>query len=98
MLRYLLLWIAAGVLIPVLLLTFHYRIGIQIPDETWLFFWPSSIMTMALERPFDLWVTIKVLGFSIFINAVLYLVIGLVLKVIFKVIGSQMYKHESSDV
>ena len=80
--KYLLKWIFASLLIPGVIVTFHQLI--TVPDYLILLFWPSSIVLMALDtnQPPDMWHITYVWSFSLFLNVVAYVVVGLFLRLL----------------
>lgn len=90
MIRYFIIWMAASLVMPVLVATF----GRHLNETLILSFWPGSIVLMSLgaeQRPFiD---AVYAWSMAIALNLVLYLVISLIILSILR-----MYKnHETRN-
>jgi putative effector of murein hydrolase LrgA (UPF0299 family) len=80
MAKYLIKWILASLVMPVLVV-----ISKGIPDDLVLLFWPGSIVLMSLgAEPSSTSRVVGVWGAAVFSNIVLYLVLGLVTYCIYR--------------
>lgn len=79
---YLLKWALASLLIPgAIALTSQL---ISVPDYLMLSLWPSSIVLMALDtnQPPEAWNALYIWSVSIALNVILYIAVGLLLRLL----------------
>lgn len=84
---YLLKWAFAGLAVPAVLILAHQLV--VVPDQLVVALWPSAIALMALDtsQPASIWYVICIWSVSLSLSVILYVVIGLVLRLATKIIG-----------
>jgi hypothetical protein len=76
MMRFVMYWALAGILVPVAILTVDELQGVFQWPYLAVALWPSSILTMAIQEGASTSFKILVLAISIGVNVVLYSAVG----------------------